>query len=610
MEADFGGYATKAGLRCSDGRTIMPDAFKHMDGMTVPLVWRHMKNDPKNVLGHGVLEARPDGMYVHGFFNETENGKHAKALLQHKDIDSLSIFANELIEKSKQVFHGAIGEVSLVLKGANPGAKIDFVRLAHEDGSFDEMEDEAVITTGLPLDINHADDDDEDDDDESEETVADVYNSFSEKEKKVVDYMIGEALASQGAENAEHSSEETDEDSAPNEVSDEAKETTTEDNLEHQEGSEQMTRNVFEKDADELTPQATLSHEQLQTIVSDARKMGSFKEAFLAHADEYGIGSIDMLFPEAKVVTNSPDFVKRRTEWVANVIDKTKKSPFARIKSLFADITADEARAKGYMKGNLKKEEFFGLAQRTTTPTTVYKKQKLDRDDLVDITEMDVVRWLWMEMRLMLDEELAGAILVGDGREIDDPDKIRDPEGASSGAGIRSIAHDNAFYAPVVEFDSSASDWSPDDLIVAVADAMVDYEGSGSPTLYATTRMINKILFQKDTIGRRLYSSRAEIVAAMGVSGIVDVPETVMSRAPGVAGIVVNLQDYTLGTNAGGEISKFEDFDIDYNQHKYLLEGRSSGALTKYHSAVILKDTAASTTTTTTEATTTTTTTV
>lgn len=606
MGADFGGYATKAGLKCSDGRTITPDAFKHMDGQKVPLVWGHMKDDPNNVLGHGVLEAREDGMYIHGYFNKTERGLQAKALLEHGDIESLSIFANQLVEKSKQVLHGLIHEVSLVLSGANPGAKIDFVRVAHSDGSYDELDDEAVIYTGLELDLEHADgDDDDDNDDDDGETVADVYETFNDKQKQVVDYLIGEALASKvessdddSAEHSANTNNENDEDSVEHSnTNDEG------DSLEHQEGSEQMTRNVFDQ-TDSGSPKATLTHDQLQTIVTDARRMGSFKDSFLAHADEYGIDNIELLFPDAKAVTASPDFVKRRTEWVARVMDGTKHSPFARIKSLTADITADEARAKGYIKGEMKKEEFFGLAQRTTTPTTVYKKQKLDRDDIVDITEMDVVRWLWMEMRLMLDEELAAAILVGDGREVDDPDKIKDPEGASSGAGIRSIANDSDFYAPKVTFDSSDEDWTAESLLEAVVDALVDYEGSGSPVLFATTRMINKILFQKDTLGRRLYANRAEIVATMGVSGIVDIPETVMGRAPGVAGIIVNLQDYTVGTNAGGQISKFDDFDIDYNQYKYLLEGRCSGALTKYHSAVVLKDTAPATTTTTTTTTT------
>lgn len=589
MGPDFSGYATKVGLKCSDGRVIMKEAFAHMDGKKVPLVWQHSKNDPTNVLGHALLSAREDGVYCEAFFNDTEKAKHARTLVQHEDIDQLSIFANQLIEKSKQVFHGVIHEVSLVMAGANPGARIDNIAIRHSDGEVEELPDEAVITTGLQFE--HAtegeskedDSDDGDDDDDDDETVQDVINTMSPKQREVMEYVVG--VAAEGASSSNDKEDDSVEQSASDDNDDE-------DNLNHQEGNTDMTtRNVFEQGTDQSGP--TLTHDQLQTIVDDAKKMGSWKDSLLSHAQEYGIGEIELLFPDAKAVTETPDFVKRRTEWVAGVITNTKHSPFARIKSLFADITADEARAKGYLKGSMKKEEFFGLAQRTTTPTTVYKKQKLDRDDIIDITEMDVVRWLWMEMRLLLDEELAGAILVGDGRQVDDPDKVKDPSGASSGAGIRSIANDDEFYAPVVEFDSSVEGWNPDDLIVSVADAMVDYEGSGSPTFYGTTRMINKILFQKDTLGRRLYTSRAEIASAMGVSSIVDVPETVMSRAAGVAGIIVNLQDYTVGTNAGGEISRFDDFDIDYNQYKYLLEGRCSGALTKYHSAVVLKDTAA-----------------
>lgn len=583
-EHDFGGYATKAGLKCTDGRTITPQAFKHMDGQEIPLVWQHMKNDPKNVLGHGVLEAREDGMYVRGFFNDTENGQHARALLEHKDINSLSIYANQLVEKSKQVLHGMIHEVSLVLSGANPGAKIDYVRVAHSDGSYDDMDDEAIIFTGLPVEFEHAAGDgaDEDDEDDDGPTIREVYETLNDQQKDVVNYMIGAALESASASSMKQSSD-TDDD-------DDEEDTTDEDDLTHQEGTNNMTRNVFEQNGSAEQARATLTHDQLSTIVDTAKEMGSFKEALLKHADEYGITDIEMLFPDARNVTQTPEFVKRRTEWVNTVITGTKHSPFSRIKSMHADITGDEARAKGYLKGNLKKEEFFGLAKRTTTPTTVYKKQKLDRDDMLDITDFDVVQWLWAEMRLMLDEEIASAVLFGDGREVEDPDHIQDPKGESSGPGIRSIANDHEFYAPVVTFDSTDENFSPDDLIDTVVEALADYEGSGSPTLFTTTRRMNSILLQKDSLGRRLYANRSEVAQLMGVSRIVDVPESVMERAPDVAGIIVNLNDYTLGTDAGGQISKFDDFDIDYNQYKYLLEGRSSGALTKYRSAVVLKD--------------------
>lgn len=575
MEPDFSGWATKAGLKCSDGRTIMPDAFAHQSEQKVPLVWQHGHHSPDNVLGHALLENRPEGVYAYGFFNDTPAGKNARTMVQHDDVNQLSIFANRLVEKSKQVSHGMIREVSLVLSGANPGALIDFVAIQHSDGTVDELEDEAVIYTGITLE--HAEDDSSDDNDndegadvaDNEKTVKDVYDSFTEEQKNVVHFMIGAALEDG---NAEHSDD------------------NDEDNLAHQEGN-YMNHNVFEGSGSFDQERPTLTHDQLKTVVEDAKRIGSFKDSLLMHAEDYGITNIDLLFPDAKAVQNSPEFVKRRTEWVAGVLDSTKHSPFSRIKSLFADITADEARAKGYLKGNLKKEEFFSLTKRVTTPATIYKKQKLDRDDIIDITDLDVVAWLKAEMRLMLDEEIAGAVLVGDGREVEHADKVLDPAGQSSGPGIRSIANDNEFYAPVTTIDSSAPGWAPDSFIDAVVEGLEDYEGSGSPTLYTTVRFMNKILLQKDSLGRRLYSSRAEVASLMGVSKIVDVPEAVMSRADGVVGIVVNLQDYTLGTDKGGEVNYFDDFDIDYNQYKYLTEGRSSGALTKYHSAIIIKDT-------------------
>lgn len=579
MGADFSGYATKAGLKCSDGRTIMPEAFKHMDGKTVPLVWQHAHTNPHNVLGHAVLESRDDGVYAYAYLNKTDAAKSAGELVKHGDITQFSIYANKLVEKSKQVFHGMIREVSLVLSGANPGALIDNISIAHADGEIDILDDEAIIYTGLTLEHAKGNDDDNDDDDNSDEdddeTVKDVYDAMTEKQQNVVHYMIGAALEEAAAENSVKQSDQSDEDEA---------------NLTHKEGTEDMTRNVFEQNG-LVDDRPQLSHDQITTIVEDAKKLGSFKESLLMHAAEYGIGNINLLFPDAKSVTDSPAFVKRRTEWVAKVLDSTKHSPFSRIKSLFADITAEEARAKGYIKGTLKKDEFFALSKRITSPTTVYKKQKLDRDDILDITDLDVVAWLKAEMRLMLDEEFAGAVLVGDGREPDDVDKVKDPAGASSGDGIRSIANDHAFYAPVVSYDSSVADWTPDNFIDLVVDAMANYEGSGSPTLFTTTKLMNKIMLQKDSLGRRLYSTRTEVAQLMGVSEIVDVPDSIMNRAADVVGIIVNLQDYTLGTDRGGEINMFDDFDIDYNQYKYLMEGRSSGALTKYRSAIVLKDT-------------------
>lgn len=577
MEADFSGYATKAGLKCSDGRTIMAHAFKENDGTKVPLVWQHGHNEPANVLGHAMLENREDGVYAYGFFNETEAAQSAKTLVRHGDITALSIYANQLVERAKSVFHGKIREVSLVLSGANPGALIDNISLAHADGEVDVLDDEAIIYTGLTIEHSDEDDEDEEEDEEMEhaddegKTVKDVYDALTEEQKAVVHFMVGKAIESNDKSDAKHSDDQNNE----------------EGDLEHQEGNDDMSRNVFEQGGTTKQDRPTLTHSQLETIVDDAKKMGSFKESFLAHAAEYGIENIDMLFPDAKAVTSSPDFVKRRTEWVAGVINGTRHSPFSRVKSLSADITHDEARAKGYIKGTMKKDEFFALAKRVTTPTTIYKKQKLDRDDIIDITDLDVVAWLKAEMRVMLDEELAGAVLFGDGREADDEDKIKDPAGASEGAGIRAISQDDEFYAPVVEVDTSTN---PDAAIDAIVRALADYEGSGSPTLYTSANTVTDLLLQKDTLGRRLYPTMAELTSALTVSKVVSVPSAVLSRDPGLIGVIVNLSDYTLGADRGGSVSMFDDFDIDYNQFKYLIETRVSGALTRPKSAVVLRE--------------------
>lgn len=579
MEADFSGYATKAGLRCSDGRVIMPEAFKHMDGMKVPLVWQHGHSNPDNVLGHAILEAREDGMYTYAFFNETPQGQNANALVQHGDIVSLSIYANQLIEKSKQVFHGMIREVSLVLSGANPGALIDNVRVAHSDGAIDELEDEAVIYTGLSLehaDGDFEDDEDEDDNEEDEmdlehaegKTVKDVFDTLNEEQKNVVYYMIGAAL----------------EEAAKKSVKQSSITYTDEDSLNHQEGNVDMTRNVFEQNGSAMTASGpSLTHAQLTTIVDDAKKIGSFKESLLAHADEYGITDIDLLFPDAKNVTSQPDLIARRTEWVKAIIDGAKHSPFARIKSLAADLTADEARAKGYVKGNLKKDEVIKLLRRVTTPTTVYKKQKLDRDDIVDITDLDVVAWLKWEMRFMLEEELARAILIGDGREPDDMDKIDEDK-------LRPIAWDHEMYAHPVAVPANVT---PEAVIESVLRARKYYKGTGTPNFYTTDDILTDMILIKDKMGRRLYNTEAELAAALRVGRIVVVE--VMENTPDLLGIIVNISDYTIGADKGGQLSMFEDFDIDYNQEKYLMETRISGALTKPKSAVVIKRTSGTT---------------
>jgi hypothetical protein len=534
MEPDFSGYATKAGLKCTDGRTIMPDAFKHQDKMTVPLVWQHGHTDPKNVLGHAVLEARPDGVYTYGYFNDTVQGQDSKLLVEHGDITMLSIYANQLIERAKQVFHGAIREVSLVLAGANPEAKIDFVAIRHSDGSVDDLEDEAIITTGLALELEHSafsEDETEAPDEETVEhavaedkTVQDVYDSFTPEQKEVVHFMIGAALEV-AAEDVKHEDttnveekdevkheDQTSEDASNDESPDEsANETNDEGDLNHQEGSTDMSRNVFEQNGAKADAGPTLSHDQMQAVVADAQKIGSFKESLLQHAAEYGIEDIDMLFPDAKSVTSQPDLIARRTEWVKAILDGAKHSPFSRIKSLAADLTADEARAKGYVKGNLKKDEIIKLLKRVTTPTTIYKKQKLDRDDIVDITDLDVVAWLKWEMRFMLEEEIARAVLVGDGREPDDEDKIDEDK-------IRPIAWDHEMYTHPVTVPTGIT---PDGIIESVLRARKHYKGTGVPKFYTTDDVLTDMILLKDKMGRRLYNTEVELAAALRVGSIV-----------------------------------------------------------------------------------------
>jgi len=580
MVADFSGYATKTGLKCSDGRTIMPGAFKDCDGMTVPLVWQHGHNESSNVLGHAVLENRADGVYAYAYFNDTSQGKNAKALVVHKDITALSIYANQLVERSKNVLHGLIREVSLVLSGANPGALIDNINLAHANGETEILEDEAIIYTGLPLEhedepatASHSSDD---------PTVQEVYDSLSQEQKDVVNFMIGAALEQAASNSAAHSDDADGDDTNDDDINDD--DTNDEGDLNHQEGNRDMTRNVFEQNGGATTAaRPKLTHDQLQTIVEDAKKMGSFKESFLAHAVEYGIENIDFLFPDAKTIADSPEFVSRRMEWVSQVINGTRHSPFSRIKSLSADITLDTARAKGYVKATMKKEEFFALSKRVTTPTTIYKKQKLDRDDIIDITDLDVVAWLKAEMRVMLDEELARSILIGDGREVDDEDKINETN-------IRPIAHDSDFYAHRVVVPTNTS---PDGLVEAILRARKNYRGSGNPTMFCTEDALTDLLLSKDKMNRRQYGTQAELENAVRVSKIITVP--IMDGATTDDGdllsVLVNLSDYTVGADRGGNISMFDDFDIDYNQYKYLIETRVSGALTKYKSAMVISRT-------------------
>lgn len=571
---DFSGWATKANLKCSDGRTIMKDAFKHNDGQTVPLVWNHQHNDPNEVLGHALLENRDEGVYAYCTFNDTESGKTAKLLVQHGDVNALSIYANQLKQKMSNVLHGNIREVSLVLAGANPGASIDSIIMHGE-----ESDEEAIIYTGEEITLAHSSDakdsegntkeDNKMADDvkktDGEETIADVFNTLSEKQKTVVYAMIGQALEDAGV---------TDDDDEDDE-----------DEMEHSEGDDYMKRNVFDNDEQQ---EDVLSHAAMETIIGDAKRFGSLKESFLAHADEYGIEQIDYLFPEAKTLNNPPEFIKRDTGWVSTVMGAVHHTPFSRIKSVFANITEDEARAKGYIKGNLKKEEVFSLLKRTTTPTTIYKKQKLDRDDVVDITDFDVVAWLKSEMRVMLDEEIARAILIGDGRLSSSDDKINE-------SNIRPVVSDAELYT-IRQKVSVAANATDDDkakaMIKAAVKARKNYKGSGNPTFFTTEDWLTNALLLEDTQGHRLYKNDSEVAAAMRVSKIVTVPVMEGVKGPeggDLIGIIVNLADYNVGADKGGAVNMFDDFDIDYNQQKYLIETRCSGALIKPYSAIELE---------------------
>ena len=558
---DFSGWATKVNLKCSDGRTIMKDAFKDNDGKSVPLVWNHQHNDPSNVLGHALLQNRDEGVYAYCTFNDSEAGKTGKLLVQHGDVCALSIWANQLKQNLNNVVHGNIREVSLVLAGANPGAFIDSIIMHGQ-----ESDEEAIIYTGEDIVLSHGDDKEDKKVEETEkkietgkeETGADVFNTLSEKQKNVVYAIIGQAL-----EEGEGSDDE-----------------------EESEGGKEMKHNVF--DQIEEKQDDVLSHDAMNTIISDGKRFGSLKESFLAHADEYGIKQIDYLFPEAKSLNNPPEFIKRETDWVSKVMNGVHRTPFSRIKSSFADITADEARAKGYIKGNLKKEEVFTLLKRSTTPTTIYKKQKLDRDDIIDITDFDVVAWLKSEMRMMLNEEIARAILIGDGRLSSSDDKINEQN-------IRPIASDAELYSvrvPVTVAASATTDDKAKAMIRAAVKARKEYKGSGNPTFFTTEDWLTDALLLEDTMGHRLYKNESDVAAAMRVSNIVTVPVMEGTKGPNggdLIGIIVNLNDYNVGADKGGAINMFDDFDIDYNQQKYLIETRCSGALTKPYSALVLE---------------------
>ena len=571
MKYDFSGWATKNGLRCSDGRTIMKDAFLHNDGQTVPLVWNHQHNDHMNILGHALLENRQEGVYAYCVFNETESGQNAKQLVEHGDVSALSIYANQLKQQGGNVLHGAIKEVSLVLAGANPGAFIDSI-IRHGE----ESTEECIIFTGDEIELYHAEetlnhkeeeikmaDETKNPAGESEETVADVFETLNEKQKTVVYALIGQALedAEAGGEIQQSEIDEIKGDLAF------------------------MKHNLFDGDT---TGPDVLSHADMTAIITDAKRYGSLKEAALAH----GITDIDFLFPDAKTLDGTPSFIQRDMGWVSDVMNKTHHTPFSRIKSIFANITEDDARAKGYITGDLKKEEVFSLLKRTTSPTTIYKKQKLDRDDVVDITDFDVVAWLKGEMRMMLDEEIARAVLVGDGRLNSSDDKINE-------ANIRPIWKDEDLYTikqAVSVAAAATADQTAKAFIRAAIKSRKLYKGSGNPVLYTTEDVLTDCLLMEDTTGRVIYETVEKLATALRVSKIVTVPVMDgLTRVDGntktrtLMGIIVNLADYNIGADKGGAVNMFDDFDIDYNAQKYLIETRCSGALVTPYSAIALE---------------------
>lgn len=552
--ADFDGWATVAGIKCSDGRVISHHAFEQNDGAVVPLVWQHGHDNVTNVLGHAQLEKKAEGVYAYGFFNGSQQAEHARELIEHGDVTAMSIFANNLKQDGNVVKHGNIVEVSLVLKGANPKATIENVTMAHSDGEGYS----AIIKMG-DGDVSHEDfegseeSDSEDESSDEDKTIGEILSTLTEEQLEAVNYLIAAAIDGE-SEDSEETNEETEED---------------------------MKHNVFEGDK---TPENTLSHAAFAELVETAKRNNTTLLDELKHAD-YGIENIGYLFPDAKSITDEPITIDRDQSWVSVVMNGTKHSPFARIKSVLADIRDDKARAKGYAKKAQKKtEEVIKLLTRTTTPTTIYKKQKLDRDDIVDITDFNVVSWLKNEMKGKLNEEIARAILIGDGRTITDPDRVDDEA-------IRPILKENDLYAIHKTLEANTTDETlVDDIVLASA----ELEGSGAPTLFIAKKRLVKMLLLKDKNGRRLYETEASLAGALGVSKIVTVPQfeglehEIKGANHDLLAIVVDLRDYTIGSNAGAELGMAESFDIDFNQYKYLMETRLSGSLTAPYSALTI----------------------
>lgn len=608
---DCSGWATKYNLLCADGKTIMDDAFAHQaisgpealgDGtFQVPLVYQHDHDDIENVLGHAIMTPKPEGVWADVYFNDTPKAQHAKAAVGHKDIRHFSVWANKLTQRAAQVFKGHIKELSLVLGGANPGAVIQSVSIEHADGTRDILDGEAIIYTGIEW-LAHSDT--TGDNADQGQTVQEVYDSLTDVQKELLHWMVGEA-AGAGSDTLQQDDMGDDQDPETTDNGDDQDPEATGDDhdldnnsADGQEGqttvgtdstttdaNDVIKHNIFEQRTNAAGAKTTgLSREALKGILAHAEVCGSMKTAVNAFVAEnqdvlsHGIENLELLFPEARAMTQTPTWDKRRTEWVAVVLNGVRQIPWSRIKTWTADITYEEARAKGYIKGSMKKEEFFSIAKRETGPTTFYKKQKFDRDDIIDITDLDLVTWVKGEMRMMLEEEFARAILLGDGREVDHEDKIDEGK-------IRPIAKDDPYYTITVTVDSTDARTVADTVLVE----MEQYKGKGSPIFFTTPRFLNRALVQRSELtGERIWKTAADLAAEMNVSRIV--PVEVMSEYEGLIGVVVNLEDYGVGTDKGGEVNLFDDFDIDFNQYKYLIEARSSGALLDPKTAMVIKE--------------------
>lgn len=586
---DFSGWATRSNIKCSDGRTIMKDAFKQNDGQKVPLVWNHQHDDPSEVLGHALLENRDDGVYAYCKFNNTESGQNAKALVQNGDVDKLSIYANKLKTVTNNVIHGCIREVSLVLAGANPGAYIDSV-IVHGEGS--DIEEEGVIYTNENIDIiEHSEKTDSKDDgansqnnkkeenvkmDEKEKqeekkdekTVQEVFDTLNEEQKNAVYAIVGQAVEDAKKENSSDDEENNDEEG----------------------DSEDMKHNVFDKD----DKQDVLMHsEMINEAVRDAKKYGSMKESFIAHAEANNMENYEILFPDATELYKEPRVIEEDRSWVAKVMNRVKHTPFSRVKTTFGRMTEPEARAKGYIKGNMKTDIKMSFLNRVTTPTTVYIKNDIDRDDVIDITDFDIVAWQKREMRKNLDRELALAMLLGDGRNVSDPNKINEQN-------IRPVLTDNEMYTiqytvkDGVDYNNANNSHSENDSVTkgvvrAAIKSRKEYKGSGHPSFYTTEDLLTEMLLIEDQNGRLIYDSIQKLCTALRVDEIITIPEMEGDAYKDIYGIIVNMNDYTAGADKGGSVNMFDDFDIDYNQMKYLMETRMSGALTVPYSAIVLK---------------------